>query len=322
MNLIESKKHKYACLLRDGCDSQIRAGPKITAYNKIKGRHIITAKYSAGCSMTESMNDGGHGHDGLHRLFESRDFKMRPYPDPASPLYTALKVFLERYITPASMKTYWAFVCAFEPYIKHAITPVIVKSAAKKSGFEADKINVRTIMSYNPQFIKLTHEKAEEVIDLIKTVLVPYFAANQWIPESMYPDLFPVESGYDFTLSTRSGTPLNDLVTNRQRFMVDSSEQWQAVLADRKISAIAAKEKAENERLTREMINLSKPQKFRSCENITCNSKIDITTPALKKVNEMTWKKCSGKSCFIWACPVHFAEVLIHQNSCSKCNIA
>lgn len=138
--------------------------------------------------MTESLNDGGHGHDGLHRLFESKDFKMRPYSDPASPLYKALKNFLERYLTPASLKTFWSFICAMEPYVKKAINPVVVKSAAKKSGFESDKINVRTIMSYNSQFARLPDNKAEEVLGLIQTVLVPYFSDNQWIPKWLYPE--------------------------------------------------------------------------------------------------------------------------------------
>ena len=43
-------------------------------------------------------------------------------------------------------------------------------------------------MSYNSQFIILTDEKAEEMIGVFKAVVVPYFAANQWIPEDTHPD--------------------------------------------------------------------------------------------------------------------------------------
>ena len=87
------------------------------------------------------------------------------------------------------MKTYWAFICTLEPYIKKAINPVVVKSAAIKSGFESNGINVRIIMSYNSDCVRLTDAKAEEVIGLIMTVLVPY-REHQSIPESFYPEIF------------------------------------------------------------------------------------------------------------------------------------
>ncbi len=76
------------------------------------------------------MNDGGYGHSGLHRLFKSKKFKMRPYSDAASCLYKALKEYLKLHLTPASFKTYWAFICAFEPCVKTAINPVAVKAVA------------------------------------------------------------------------------------------------------------------------------------------------------------------------------------------------
>lgn len=320
INAIKAK-HKFACLLRDGCDGQIRAGKQITAYNKAKGRNIITGKYSGGCSMVESMNDGGHGHDGIHRLFESKDFKMRPYDDPASSRYVALKSFLQKYLTPASFKTYWAFLCAFEPYIITACSPIVLKSAAKQSGFEGDSINVRRIMSYNTEFAKLSDEKAEEVIGIILTVLVPFFTNNQWIPETLYPELFPVDSGFDFTLSTRSGTPLNDLTTNRQRFIVDNSDQWQALLAAREAASLAADHEIAQRRLLREADIASKPKLFRSCSHLGCTSIIDITTPSLRKINDATWKKCQGNHCRIWVCPIHFDEIKQHENICSKCKV-
>ena len=269
--------------------------------------------------MTQSMNDGGHGHDGLHRLFESKHFKMRPYEDPASSRYTALKDYLELHLTSASFKTYWAFVCAFEPYIKNAINPIVVKSAAKKSGFESNRINVKTIMSYNKEFVGLTDQKAIEVVGLITTVLVPYFRDHQWIPESLYPQLFHTENGFDFTLSTRSGTPLNDLTTNRQRFLVDNSKQWQTLLAGRRATLEAAENEKERKKLLKDEADALKPKKTRSCSHLVCKSDIDISTIALKKFNEATWKKCKGKGCSMWVCPQHFLEIVEHESFCSKC---
>jgi hypothetical protein len=281
------------------------------------GRNIITGKYSAGCSMTQSMNDGGHGHNGLHRLFESKEFKMRQYADPASSRYAALKIFLSEHLNPASFKTYWAFMCAFEAYVMKAINPVVVKSAARKSGFESNKINITTIMSYNSEFSHLTEEKAEEVIGLISTVLVPYFREHQWIPEELYPELFTTDSGFNFT--TRTGTPLNQLTTNRQRFLVDNSEQWQELLADRRAVLEAIEEEKERKRSQKEATEAAKPKKFRSCSQLGCRAIIDITSALLKKDNEGTWKKCKVKNCSTWTCPSHFDKLEEHEVFCRKC---
>jgi len=310
------EKHKFACLLRDGCDGQIRAGPKITSYNQSKGRNIITGKYSGGCSMTQSMNDGGSGHHALHLLFESKHFKMRPYADPANSQYKALKTYLEKYLTPASLKTYWSFLCAFEPYVKKAINPVTVKSAARKSGFEGDKINIETIMSYNDEFCRMSHEKSTEVLGLITTVLAPYFRDNQWIPEALYAEVFP-----DLQLSTREGTHLNNLTTNRQRFLVDNSEQWQGLLATRKAVIAAAEEEKDRKRLLKDTTDALKPKKSRCCSHLTCESEIDITTAAVQKLNQATWRKCKGRGCSTWTCPTHSPVMDQHQNICKKCTV-
>jgi hypothetical protein len=207
-------------------------------------------------------------------------------------------------------------MCAFEAYVMKAINPVVVKSAARKSGFESNKINITTIMSYNTEFSRLTEEKAEEVIGLVSTVLVPYFREHQWIPEELYPELFPTDSGFEFT--TRTGTPLNELTTNRQRFLVDNSEQWQALLADRKAVLEATEEEKERKRLQKEAAEAAKPKKARSCSHLGCRVVIDITTALLKKNSEGTWKKCKGKNCSKWACPSHFDKLEEHEVFCEK----
>jgi hypothetical protein len=40
------------------------------------------------------MNDLGHGHDCLHNLVSSKDFKCKLYDDPPGPFYGAAKIFL------------------------------------------------------------------------------------------------------------------------------------------------------------------------------------------------------------------------------------
>ena len=134
----------------------------------------------------------------------------------------------------------------------------------------------------------------------------------------MYPKVFSVENGFDFVLSNRTGTPLNDLTTNRQRFMVDNSQQWQSVLAARKLVVEAAEEDKERKRLQKETIDAARNQKVRCCSNLCCISTIDITTFAIQKINEQKWKKCKGKRCSVWVCPDHFADVSLHEIKCSK----
>jgi hypothetical protein len=314
------EKHKHALLLRDGCSGQITASPAITTFNKSKGRSILHGKYSAGCSMTQSWNDTGHGHDALHRLFEGNDFKFRQYADPEGANYAALKKFLTSYLEPASFKTYWAFICTFEPYIMKAITPVVIKSAVRKSGFEEDnKININTIMSFNPEFAKLSDDNAKKLVETIETVLVPYFTQHMQIPENIYDELLGTNPA--ITLRARVGTPLNNLTTNRQRFIIDNSDEYQEIIAGREAVKRAAAEEIERRRVEREVKNAALPFKSRYCSLINCNSTIDITTSAIRRINERNWKKCKGKNCSTWTCPDHFGQLAQHETICVKCNI-
>lgn len=268
--------------------------------------------------MTQSINDVSHGHDALHRLYEGDDFKFREYGDPEGANYAALKKFLLQHLEPASFKTYWSFIKSFEPYVYKAMSPVVIKSGVKACGFDADnKINVLTIMSFNPQFAEMKLEKAQKLVRLIESVLAPYFSSHSWIPEIIYDELLGDDP--DITLLERIGTPLNNLCTNRQRFMIDNSCEWQAVLHDRETKKVAAIAEIERKRVEREARIAALPSKSRQCSHLGCVSIIDITTPTLKKANEATWKKCKGKNCSTWACLNHLEGIEIHQINCVKC---
>ena len=67
-------------------------------------------------------------------------------------------------------------------------------------------------------------------------------------------------------------------------------------------------------------VDAAKPKKVRSCAQLDCNNNIDVTTSALKKTNEATWKKCKGTRCHLWACPDHFAQIAQHELICVKCS--
>lgn len=88
---------------------------------------------------------------------------------------------------------------------------------------------------------------------------------------------------------------MNDLVTNRQRFMVDNSAQWQSLLASRQATLLAAQQEIERKRLARETADAAKAKKVRNCKSMGCILQIDITTIALKNANEATWKNAMEK---------------------------
>ena len=311
-------KHKNALLLRDGCAGQIHASNAITIYNKSVGRSQLHGKSSAGCSMTESYNDLGHGHDGLHRLVESDDFKMRKYDDPEGAYYAALKKFLKEYLEPASFDNYWKFICCFEPYILKAISPVVIKSAVKASGFASDnKIDTAKILGFNPQFAMMDVVAAQALVYRIENELVPYFAAHKQIPEAIFDALLGEHP--DIILTEREGRPLNELVTNRQRFIIDNSDEYQEILDAREAVKIAAADEVTRRRLEREERNAVLPPKYRRCSGtLDCELIIAITTPTERKINELTWKKCSGKGCKAWACPEHMHQLQSHELRCQK----
>ena len=96
--------------------------------------------------------------------------------------------------------------------------------------------------------------------------------------------------------------------------------QWQALLVDRRAAVLAAEEEKDQKRLDRIVVDAAKPKKVRSCSQLGCNTNIDVTTSALKKINEATWKKCTGARCHLWACPDHFAQIAQHELICVKCS--
>ena len=137
------------------------------------------------------MNDLGHGHDQLHNLITSSDFKCKIYNDLPGALYATAKKYLMEHLTPASFKTFWKFICAFEPFVLKAMTPMTLLSAAKMAGFDGETIDASRIMSHNLEFVKIKPlAKAEEVIALIQNVFTPYWWAHGLIHEHIFDEVF------------------------------------------------------------------------------------------------------------------------------------
>lgn len=311
------EKHKWTTLIRDGAFGQINIGPEMDKWNKDRGRHMFMAKWSAGCSMSEATNDLGYMHSILHKLFTSKDFRCHERSDPPGELYSALKTFLKTHLTPASFRTYWKCICAMELFMNKAFTPMTVQSALKKGGFEGDAMNATTILAHNPEFTRLSVGQSSELLRLIDTVLKPYWWQNGLIHESVFDELFEGDDDIDTLNNVRAGKPLNDLATNRQRFMMDNHHLWQAEIKRRRdVEACAAAEK-ERKKREKEAKESQQPIKIRRCLQPGCCTAIDISTIALKKANEKLWRKCQTKRCTLWCCPDHVSAMDSHATVCS-----
>jgi hypothetical protein len=287
-------------------------------WNVAKGRSMFMTKWSAGCSMSEATNDLGYMHSILHNLFASPDFKYKQRQDPPGLRYSALKAYLKEHLDSDSFQTFWKCICAMELFMLKAFTPMNVQSALLKGGFEGSIINTHTIMSHNVEFVALDEEEAEHLLQLIDYVLVPYWRDHGIIHEFIFDELFEGEENIDTLNNIRKGKPLNELSTNRQRFMMDNHACWKAELSRRKVMEEAAEAEKERKIQERLLADSLKPKKFRNCDQPGCPNILDISTNTLKKSNEKLWVKCRGKSCRFWFCTDHFATLALHEGLCRK----
>ena len=167
--------------------------------------------------MSENTNDVAHMHDILHSLFGSPDFKCKEAPDPPGSLYAALKVYLSTHLTSTSFSTFWKCICQMEAFMLKAFCRMNVLSALKLAGLDGDKINTRTIMEHNREFVQIHPiEKADEILGLIDTVFSAYWWNHGLIHEEIFTAVFEDDIDIDTLDVPRVGKPLNDLPTNRQ----------------------------------------------------------------------------------------------------------
>eukprot|EP01039_Chlorochromonas_danica_P006635 gene6635-7328_t len=166
-----------------------------------------------------------------------------------------------------------------------------VQSALMTAGFEGSFINKRTILGHNPEFVQLSQAEADNLLRL-----------------------------FDFVREHRPpGKPLNEMATNRQRFMMDNHPHWKAELANRKEAEIAAAAEKQQREQEQAMADTLKVRKSRQCAFMGCGQEIVITTTtSLKRANEATWTKCGGKGCRIWVYSEHSESLPLHENFCQK----
>ena len=89
-------------------------------------------------------------------------------------------------------------------------------SALSSVGLDGGEINVRTILSKNPEFAKIQPDsRVEEVVQLTRTVFSSYWKRNGIIHENIFDEVFDGVSDIIDTLGDRTGKPLNEMATNR-----------------------------------------------------------------------------------------------------------
>lgn len=237
--------------------------------------------------------------------------------DPPGPLYQRLKKFLQKYLAPASFKTFWKCIVAMKPFMLKAFTTMTVLSALKTGGFEGDSININTIMGHNVEFSNLPQGQSDKVLGLIESVFSHYWYNHALIHEKVFDEVFDGECDID-TLSNMYGKDLNLMATNRQRFMMDNHDAWLSEMDRRKEEEKMVSDEKERRRVEKEAADANKPRKVRECSHPACSNEIDISTSKLKKDNEKSWTHCSGKRCTVWGCPDHTDMVTTHMIHCKK----
>lgn len=309
------KEFEWVTLIRDGAFGPINAGSGLHDWNVRKRKKMYMLKTSGGGSMTENTNDLGWMHSILHKLFKSQDFKCKQYADPPGPFYSAAKKYLKNYLSPASFDTYWKAIKAMRPFMLKAFSPMAVLSALKLGGFDGKDINYHTILGHNLEFDNLPQEDADKVISLIP-LFATYWGQNGLIYENIFDEVFAGDVNID-TLADRKGKPLNEMATNRQRFMMDNHRCWLEEMERRKDAERLEAGAKEARRVEREARNAAMPDKIRNCSMPNCPSFIDITGKN-KKINELLWTHCPGKRCTMWGCQNHIEMVTEHIALCTK----
>ena len=185
------------------------------------------------------------------------------------------------------------------------------------------EVDIEKILGHNPEFAGLEEGKAQHVLKLVKEVFAPYWEENGIIHENIFDETCAGEEDID-KLRNRQGKPLNQLATDRQRFMMDNHPEWQQEIARRKSAAADAALALEAHRKARADVAAGKPVKTRDCSSLGCANFIDITNGTLKKQNEALWRSCPGKGCRSWACQNEACSLALtsHIARCQKVEVS
>ena len=303
-------------LIRDGAFPAINATNKIHTRNLEKQFCILFAKWAAGCSMTQSFNDAGFMHKNLHSLFSSNHYRYDDVTDPPGEVYGQLKQYLQLYLEPASLRTVWKCFCSAESIIDKACTELNVMSALKSTGVTPR--DNKPILGKNPEFGMLTDRtKIDKVLNCIDH-FTDLYDQKGMVMEEEYDEYFLEDDDID-TQPPRVGMPLNEMSTNRQRFLIDSHPQFLLeVSRKRLIAEEAAAEKlarAEARRTAADNVQnnaivgvVAVTTSWRRCSNPVCCNKISM------KSKNAEWSKCQTKRCNTWVCSENNCKAILQQH--------
>lgn len=228
--------HRFMALLCDGAQPQIAAileelnaafsGGDSTSPD------TLFAKYSAACSMSQQVNDVGYMHATLHGQFKSVSFRYgEDFSDPKGHAWSLVKRKLEKYLPEASFRAYWKCLCHTGDFMGKAFTGMTVKSAYRLAGVVP--FNKGFILSRCPCFPDLTQDAAQHIVDSIPG-LADQCEEHGIVPEPALAAVLAGHPGCPQYAPKTKGKPLNEMVTNRQRAMVMSNDNYLSVLAARR----------------------------------------------------------------------------------------
>jgi hypothetical protein len=133
--ICDNNSYDLIALCCDGATPQIKAiEDHLHPRNIELLQKLIFAKYSGGCSLSQSGNDNGHCHDGFHRLFKSPKYKYSEIVDPDENNWLHLRQLMEARMEPASFRTVWKCIKSAPIILDKAFTRSNIKSAFASTG--------------------------------------------------------------------------------------------------------------------------------------------------------------------------------------------
>jgi hypothetical protein len=321
----------WGAMFCDGAFGQVTAlMTNMTTRIKKKDLKLVLGKYAGGCSMSQSANDQGKMHNGLHTGFKSPSFRYQTQPDRPGEGWVKTKKILIQYIDPASRESVWKCMQASQDFLAKAFQPLSIKSAYRKSGVWP--FHPAVILSKCPRFRELTTKQAKRVLESLDEFadIIDGGAGEEMgkgrIPEERFLEI--LGRAIDDT-PDKIGKPLNQMGAIRQRASILNHDVFQEDYAEIAVGKEVAKETKANKKRAKEADEgdgeetpAKKKKKIIACSNPSCNaqqgeqggSSSSSSTPG------QGWTKCSHVRCSHKFCPKKSCQKLgaAHENVCSK----
>jgi hypothetical protein len=279
--------------------------------------------------MTQSANDQGKMHGGLHTGFKSPSFRYETLPDLPGIHWIVLREILEQHLDPASFQSVWKCMQAAQDFLAKAFQPPTIKSAYRKSGVWPFKPAV--ILSKCPRFRELKGYQAKRVIQSLDK-FADVIEKHGIIPEEEFPKI--LGKAIDDT-PPKTGMPLNKMGPQRQRFaLIDHDAFQQGYVDQAEEKEVAKQTKAGKKRAQEEAQSEDAPAKKKktiTCSNPSCGAVMGPTdafagaaslagSKSSSAAAGDNWTKCDRVQCTMKFCPRKQCQKqgLAHAKVCVK----